>query len=51
MPRDARMSSGIATLLGALGGLPKEARPARLDSLAEPGPTRNETVGYPTGIG
>jgi hypothetical protein len=34
----------VAALLGALGGLPEEARPARLDSLAE-------TVRYPTGIG
>ena len=25
-------------------GLPKVAQPARLDSLAEPGPIRNETV-------
>jgi AcrR family transcriptional regulator len=44
VPRDEIREVCVAALLGALGGLPKEARPARLDSLAE-------TVRYPTGIG
>jgi hypothetical protein len=51
VPRDEIREVCVAALLGALGGLPKEARPARLDSLAEPAPTRVETVRYPTGIG
>jgi hypothetical protein len=44
VPRDEIREVCVAALLGALGGLPKEAQPARLDSLAEPGPIRNETV-------
>jgi len=34
----------VAALVGALGGLPKNARPERLDSITEPGPTRKQTA-------
>jgi hypothetical protein len=44
VPRDEIREVCVAALVGALGGLPKGAQPARLDSLAEPGPIRNETV-------
>jgi hypothetical protein len=44
VPRDEIREVCVAALVGALGGLPKKAQPARLDSLAEPGPIRNETV-------
>jgi AcrR family transcriptional regulator len=44
VPRDEIREVCVAALLGALDGLPKEARPARLDSLAE-------RPSYATGIG
>ncbi|MDT5057056.1 MAG: hypothetical protein QOF66_5422 [Mycobacterium sp.] len=44
VPRDEIREVCVAALVGALGGLPKKAQPALLDSLAEPGPIRNETV-------
>jgi AcrR family transcriptional regulator len=44
MPRDEIREMCVAALVGALGGLPKKARPTLLDRLAEPGSTHNQTV-------
>ena len=49
VPRDEIREVCVAALVGALGGLPKNARPARLDGLGEPSPIRNETVRTPSG--
>jgi AcrR family transcriptional regulator len=44
VPRDELREVCVAALVGALGGLPRNAQPARLESIAEPGPTGKEAA-------